>query len=264
MTVTGALYVYAIVPDMGQLEWGHIGIENELVTAVTEAGLAALVHNVPSGLPYAGSDDQVKAWALDHGRVVERAWEAAGTILPVTFDVLVKGDEGDSAHRRLQRWLREEHGALTEKLDRLRGRVELRVEIDLPRPDAAGSAASASGGAARLLEKRREMARRQQLDQRADALYQSIRRQMTVWADDIVELRRRRPATEIPVCALSLLVTRDRIEEVGLELARLQVEQPDAQIRFLGPWPPYSFSDARVSTLPKSAGAGDLEPTDHA
>lgn len=258
--MTGALYLYAVVPDTGQREWGRIGIENEVVTAVTEAGLAALVHDVPSGLPYTGSDEQVKAWALDHGRVVERAWEAAGTILPVTFDVLVKGDEGDSAPRRLQRWLREEHRALTEKLDRLRGRVELRVEVDLPGPDADGSAASASGGAARLLEKRREMARRQELEQRADAMYESIRRQMTMCADDIVELRRRRPATGIPVCALSLLVTRDRIDEVGLELARLQVEQPDAQVRFLGPWPPYSFSDVRVSTVRASGGAGAPEP----
>lgn len=257
--MTGALYLYAIVPDSGQLEWGRIGIENELVTAVTEAGLAALVHSVPSGLPYTGSDEQVKAWALDHGRVVEQAWEAAGTILPVTFDVLVKGDEGDSAYRRLQRWLREEHAALTEKLDRLRGRVELRVEVDLPGADAAGSAASASGGAARLLAKRREMARRQELDQRADALYQSIRRQMTLCADDVVELRRRRPLAEVPVCALSLLVARDRIDEVGLELARLQVEQPDAQIRFLGPWPPYSFSDVRVAALPSSDGASAPE-----
>lgn len=260
MTGPGALYLYAIVPDTGQLEWGPIGIENEVVTAVTEAGLAALVHHVPSGLPYTGADEQIKAWALDHGRVVERAWEAAGTVLPVTFDVLVKGDEGDSAHRRLQRWLRDEHEALTGKLDRLRGRVELRVEVDLPAPDAAGSAASASGGAARLLEKRREMARRQELDQRADALYQSIRRQMTACADDIVELRRRRPSSEIPVCALSLLVTRNRIDEVGLELARLQVEQPDAQIRFLGPWPPYSFADVQVSSvLSPDAGASERD-----
>lgn len=258
--MTGALYVYAIVPDTGQLEWGRIGIENELVTAVTEAGLAALVHNVSSGLPYTGSDEQVKAWALEHGRVVERAWAAAGSILPATFDVLVKGDEDDSAQHRLQRWLREEHGALTEKLDRLRGRVELRVEVDLPGPDAAGNAASASGGAARLLEKRREMAHRQELDQRADAMYQWIRRQMTVWADDIVELRRRRPSVEIPVCALSLLVRRERIEEIGLELARLQVEHPDTLIRFLGPWPPYSFSDVRIFTLPASDDAGVPEP----
>lgn len=257
--MASALYLYAVVPDTGQLEWGRIGIENEAVTAVTEAGLAALVHNVPSGLPYTGSDEQVKAWALDHGRVVERAWEAAGTILPVTFDVLVKGDEGDSAHRRLRRWLREEHGALAEKLDRLRGRVELRVEVDLPGPDPAAAAASASGGAARLLEKRREMARRQELDQRADAMYQLIRGQMAVAADDIVELRRRRPSATIPVCALSLLVTRERIDEVGLELARLQVEQPDAQIRFLGPWPPYSFSDVQVSAV-LSPDAGASEP----
>ena len=36
------------------------------------------------------------------------------------------------------------------------------------------------------------------------------------------------------------------MERLGAELARIQAEQPAARIRFLGPWPPYSFAEVPV------------------
>jgi len=246
-----ALYVYAVIPDIRRREWGPIGLDGTLVRAEADGTLAALVHDVPAARPYEGDNQQVRAWVLQHSRVVEQAWEAAGTVLPVSFDVLVRGDDEMLAQQRLRQWLHDARDRLTAALDRLRDRVELKVDIGFPRTtDRQGSDHPPVGGLQRLQEKRRELERDQVLDKRADALYRVVRRELASRAEDLVEHHRSRPEGLKPVFSGSLLVRRDQIDEVGLELARLQAREPDLVITYLGPWPPYSFADAVMQSIP--------------
>jgi len=245
---SSALYVYAVIPDIGRRDWGAIGIDGTVVRAEGDGTLAALVHDVPAGRPYAGDDEQVRAWVLQHSRVVEQAWAAAGTVLPVSFDVLVRGDDEMPAERRLRQWLHDARDRLTAGLDRLRDRVELKVEVGFPGTTPRHASASSDrppvGGLHRLQEKRRELEREQLLDSRADTLYRVVRRELASRAEDLVEHHRSRPEGLKPVFSGSLLVRRDQMDDVGRELAKLQAREPDLVIRYLGPWPPYSFADA--------------------
>lgn len=241
-----ALYVYAVIPDIARREWGAIGLDGAVVRAEGDGTLAALVHDVPAARPYEGDDEEVRAWVLQHSRVVDQAWEAAGTVLPVSFDVLVRGDDDIPAEQRLREWLHDARGRLIAGLDRLRDRVELKVEIGFP--DTTRRDASANrppvGGLQRLQEKGRELQREQVLDRRADDLYRVVRRELASRAEDLVEHHRSRPEGLNPVFSGSLLVRRDQMDDVGRELARLQAREPDLVIKYLGPWPPYSFADA--------------------
>jgi hypothetical protein len=251
---SSALYVYAVIPDIGRRDWAAIGLDGADVRAEGDGALAALVHDVPDGRPYAGSDEQVRAWVLQHSRVVELAWDAAGTVLPVSFDVLVRGGDDMPAERRLREWLRDARDQLTAGLDRLRDRVELKVEIGFP-GKAQGQPSTLSdrppaGGLQRLQQKRRELEREQVLGKRADDLYRVVRRELASRAEDLVEHPRSRPEGLKPVFSGSLLVRRDQMEDVGRELARLQAREPDLVIKYLGPWPPYSFADAAMQSIP--------------
>lgn len=59
-----------------------------------------------------------------------------------------------------------------------------------------------------------------------------------------MENRSARPERDsIAVVTVSVLVPEDEVPAVGTVLAAIQEEQPAAQIRFLGPWPPYSFAE---------------------
>lgn len=251
----GALYVYAIVPASaaGRATSGVTGIDGQAVQAVTADGVAALVHE-GQPVPYEGPDETVKRWILQHSQVVDHAWEVAGTVLPVTFNVLVRPEGDESAGDRLQSWLREHAASLRETLERLAGHVELRVEIRLD--TAAGSADDAEvravraqlvgkpPGLRRLLEKKAEQSERQAADRLADRLYPEYRRRIAACVKDLSESRRSAISPgEVPVLSAALLVRRDEMEKVGAELARIQEEQPAARIRFLGPWPPYSFAE---------------------
>lgn len=250
-----ALYVYAIIPAplAGGMIGGLTGIDGHPIHAVVSpAGVAALVHQ-GDAVPYLGSDDQVKQWILQHSQVVEHAWMQAGTVVPVTFNVLVREEGEASARQRLGAWLQDEAANMRSTLSRLRGRVELRVEIVLDRSAAASRSselqalreeiAGKPAGIRRLLEKKAEQMERQAADRLADRLYPEYRRRIAALTEDLVEHRRPAPPPgSAPVLSVAGLVRRDAVGRLGTELARFREEEESARIRFLGPWPPYSFT----------------------
>ncbi len=248
-----SLYVYCVIPDMNRVDWGRIGIDGALVHAIARDGVAALVHDMPA-VPYQGPDEHVKRWVLEHSDVVEEAWRSAGTILPVTFNVIVRGDSAVTAERRLRDWLAGNTAALASRLDALRDRVELRVEIDLQVETSAHEDPAVAAlhlempgkpaGLRRLLEKKLEQSMRDAANRAADGLYRDSRRRLASVSEDIVEIKRHRPPVgHVPVLAASLLVSRGAVESVGAELAALKAQDPAVNVRFLGPWPPYSFAN---------------------
>src|SRR5699024_145285 len=128
--------------------------------------VGAVVHDSATE-PYQGPDAEVERWILEHSQVVDTVWEAAGTVLPVTFNVIVRqGDDGETAESRLQEWLAASADTVREHLENLRDRVELRVEISLDEATVASTsqeliemqqaAESRPAGVQRLYRKRFE------------------------------------------------------------------------------------------------------------
>ncbi|KAE8763913.1 GvpL/GvpF family gas vesicle protein [Georgenia thermotolerans] len=259
------LYVYAIVPaDMPPTQLGT-GIDRApLELVVAPGGVAAVVHE-HAGNPYDGADEDVRRWVLEHGDVVERVFDAAGTVLPVSFNVIVAASDDAPARDRLRDWLGRGSSQLGGRLERLRGRVELRVEIALDPHDAAAGhpdarsllaeLGSRPAGVQRLLRKRLEQLEKEVTDALADELYPEYRRRLAALAEEITENRSARtdPGT-VAVLTVAVLVAREDMPRVGEALADIQREQSAARIRYLGPWPPYSFADVPALT-PGQEGA---------
>lgn len=255
-----ALYVYAVVPDTQRPFWGAIGLDGASVRSVAGAGCAALVHDAPAAA-YQGTDDQIKVWLLEHVRVVERAWEECGTVLPVAFNTLVDGRDDLSAEARLHHWLCDAASRLAARLMALRGRVELKVAITL---DAVASAdddpevqalrsdlAGKPAGLRRLLERKVERLEQQQANKLADRLYREYRRRIAMHAEELIEQRRTRSQDgSIPVLTVAVLLPATGVEALGAELAAFHAAEPRIRIRFLGPWPPYSFAHLERFPLP--------------
>ncbi|WP_141577292.1 GvpL/GvpF family gas vesicle protein [Actinomadura sp. WMMA1423] len=256
-----ALYVYGLVadPPAGAEPPGE-GIDGAPLRLVRagDCGLAALVHEAPAH-PYQGPDDDVRRWIRAHDDAVEAMRREVGGVLPMTFNVLVApGPDGDAASR-LRSWLRQNRDDLHARLDRLRGRAEYRVEIVLE------SAAVPAGddsvreieermrdsppGMRRLLGKQLEAKRRAAAESLADELHADARRRLGAVAEDLADRRAatRRPE-ETEVLSLALLVHDDDVEDVGLILSELQESHPAVRVRFLGPWPPYSFTGDELET----------------
>jgi glycosyltransferase involved in cell wall biosynthesis len=260
------LYVYAIVPAELIGEQLGTGIDDAPVTVVgAPSGIAAAVHEHDT-TPIQGPDAEVERWVLEHSRVVDTAWERAGTVLPVSFNVIVSPQGALTAHERLVRWLDDSGTALRSHLDRLRGRVELRAEITLDQetvgessPEARemrDSIAERPAGVQRLYRKRLETLEREITEKLADRLYPDYRRRLAALSEDLTENRRpgRTPGS-VAVLSVSLLVPEQNMEQVGIALAQIRDEQPGTEIRYLGPWPPYSFAE-----VPELESPGESAP----
>jgi hypothetical protein len=260
---TGGLYVYALTT--GEVDDAVLGTGVDgLPLRVVRAGpVSAIVHDHEGG-PFAGPEAEVRRRVLEHDAVVERVWAARRAVLPMTFDVIVEGREQDGAEARLERWLRAAADDIDERLHAVRGAVELRVDVTLDQHAAAAGDPEvtavreelerATPGIQRLLRKRLARLERDVAERLADELYPEVRARLARLSVDLVE-NRRAPAGEGETVVLSaaLLAPEHATTRLGEELAALDAEQEAVRVRFLGPWPPYSFAALRpvgVTTVP--------------
>lgn len=245
-------YVYAVAPAaITSVDLGR-GIDGQPVETVAAAGLAAVVHR-HGPEPYTAEDGDVERRVLEHADLVDRVWRA-GPVLPVSFNVIVAPVDAEAADRRAQAWLERHARELGERLEALRDRAELHVDIALDTQavaegDAAANAereelAERTAGVRRLLARRRRHQDKDLADRRADELYPELRRRLAATTEDLVE--RAAPRTDqdtVSVLATAVLVPADQVSTVGAVLSAVRDEHPAARIRFSGPWPPYSFAD---------------------
>ncbi|WP_146340842.1 GvpL/GvpF family gas vesicle protein [Nesterenkonia sp. NBAIMH1] len=252
------LYIYALVPAGSPPPEGA-GIDGaDLHIVSAPSGVAAVVHTHDAA-PYEGPDDDVKRWVLQHSDVVEACWSSAASVLPVSFNVIVRPDEdgGATADDQLQAWLNSAGDELRTRLDELEGSSELRVEISLDPDEFAQDDPSVAqlreemesrpAGVRRLLEKRLEKLQKQLTDQAADRLYPDYRQRIAQHSSELQEYTSAQHAKGlVRVLSAACLLRADRIEDLGAELSAIQDEAPGTRIRFLGPWPPYSFSALEV------------------
>ncbi|MCG2622758.1 GvpL/GvpF family gas vesicle protein [Arthrobacter sp. I2-34] len=254
MTDSPGLYVYAVIPgSLPALALGT-GIDDVPLKLVAAGGGPAAVVHEHRRAPYSGADDDVQRWILEHSNVVERCWEQAGTVLPMSFNVIVAPGDGMPASARLAQWLAASGPALAGRLDALRERVELRVEISLDQQLAAGDDPEVAAlreemqhrpaGVQRLLRKRLDGMERGIAERLAGRLYPQYRRRLATLSEDLAENRHaHQPPASVSVLNIALLVPRSAVTAIGGELSAIAAEEQAAQIRFLGPWPPYSFAD---------------------
>jgi hypothetical protein len=251
-----ALYVYALLPDApGDPADGVTGLDDRplRILRAPGTGLAALVHDGPAE-PFEGADEKVRRWVVEQDRAVVAVWERTGAVLPMTFNVLVAPGKGTGAEERLRAWLAERAEELGARLRELDGRAELRVELTVDRQEATGDderarameaeMAERSPGMRRLLAKKLESVRKEASERLADALHADVRRRLAAVVEDIRDRTRAvRDPREAEVMSAALLVPVSDIETVGAVLADVQDSHPAVRVRFLGPWPPYSFTE---------------------
>ena len=117
-------YLYCIVEGNANEDFGNIGIENSRVYTIFFKDVSAVVHSCKAE-PYNSKDDViVKGWILAHQNVVDKAMEKYGTVIPLGFDTIVKGDE-----KALKEWIEEDYGNMKNKFEKIRGKKEYSVQI---------------------------------------------------------------------------------------------------------------------------------------
>jgi len=253
--LTQGLYLYCIANGGQEANLGKIGIDENEVYIIPYKDIGAVVHTCfPE--PYKSENaETVTKWVLAHQKVVETAWKKFGTVLPLSFDTIVKGGESFSAEQNLMKWLKENYEDLKAKMEKVRGRIEVGIQIFWNPTIIAQDLTEANQeirklkeemeekppGMAYFYRQKMEQALRKALDEKADAFFKEFYGRIRRYADDLrVEKTKKVDKSKQMLMNLSVLIHKDKIRSLGEELAKIK-EFRGLDLRFTGPWPPYSF-----------------------
>ncbi len=234
------------------------GVEGNAVHLVEFDEVGAVVH--PCGEVYDSSDlATIRRWLVRHQLVVDEAAELFGTPLPFQFDTILRGDDD-----QVRAWLEREGDRLGPTLAKFAGHWEYRIDVREHDPideatlcvrddrlaELAREIDAADQGTAFLREK--------QYEKRLTALRRGRRDRITADLIDSLEPivtdleRLSRSPTSLTesdehgddgetVCRLAVLACEDQEDAVGAVLD--DVASIDGlEVRFTGPWAPYTFA----------------------
>jgi len=248
-------YVYCVADAAEQVNLGEIGIDGNEVYTIPYRDICAVVHNCPAQ-PYQSDDQEVvKAWVMTHQKVVDAAWERWGTVLPLSFDTIIKGETDGGAERNVKDWLKQEYEGLKSRIEKVRGKAEYGVQVFWdPRVIAENLTRTSleirkldeeirlkPRGLAYMYRQKLENSIKREMETKADECFKDFYTRIRKHADDIrVEKTKKAEAGLQMIMNLSCLIYKDRYAELGKELDNIN-QLEGFSVRFTGPWPPYSF-----------------------
>lgn len=248
-------YVYCVGDSGEKVSLGKIGIEGHEVYAVPYKDICAVVHSCPMQ-PYQSDDQEVvKAWVMTHQKVVDAAWQRWGTVLPLSFDTIIRGEAQKSAEQNVKDWLKQEYEDLNRRIEKLRGKAEYGVQVFWNPKLVAQNLAQTSPeirnleeeiktkpkGLAYMYRQRLENLIKREMEAKADECFKDFYTRIRKHVDNIrVEKTKTAGQGLQMIMNLSCLVDRARYSELGEELDKIS-RIAGFSVRFTGPWPPYSF-----------------------
>ena len=250
-----ARYLYCIAEGNEKITLGNIGIEDSEVYTIPYEDLGAVVHNcLPE--PYKSEDNEVmKKWVMAHQKVVDTAWERFGTVLPLGFDTIIKGEEGVAPDENLKKWLKGDYENLTQKMAKLKDRAEFGVQVFWdPKiisewvieksPEIkklSEEIKSKSKGLAYMYKQKVENLLKKELEKEADKFFKVFYEQIKSCVDQIkVEKTKKNEEDKQMLLNFSCLLFKGESKILGEELEKIN-HLKGFFVRFTGPWPPYSF-----------------------
>jgi len=250
-----ARYLYCIVEGNEEITLGNIGIEDSSVYTISYQDLCAVVHNcLPE--PYKSEDqEKMKSWVTAHEKVVEIAWEKFGTVLPLGFDTIIKGEEGVAPDKNMKNWLKDDYENLTQKMGKLKDKAEYGAQIFWdPKIISEGlietnpeikklseEIKSKSKGLAYMYKQKLENLLKKEMEKEADRYFKNFYEQIRRCVDQIkVEKTKKPEEGKQMLMNLSCLLTKEKSKILGDELEKID-NMEGFFVRFTGPWPPYSF-----------------------
>ena len=251
-------YLYCAVAVDDEADLDTEGVDDEPVRLLAVDDIGVVLHDCES-LYDTADMDELRKWVLQHQNVVDAAGEAFGTPIPFQFDTVLTGDDD-----RVREWVAEERGTLANYLDQLAGhweyRVELRREEAALREDLVASddrlaeldeeIEEAGSGTAFMLEKQYDQRLRELRRERRGDRAAALRARLSEFARNVNELGERTTLDDEggddgmeTQARFTVLATADDEEGMGAMLDEVAAET-GVEIRFTGPWPPYSFVPA--------------------
>jgi hypothetical protein len=247
-------YLYCVINSGAEFCFDNIGIEDNKVYTIPNKDIAAVVHSCKA-TPYETKDNEkAKEWILAHNYVIDRATKKFGTVLPFSFDAIVKGNDDT-----IKDWLSKGYEKLKEELERVKGRAEYSVQIFCEQEKLAEKLAGSDKelkelkekiektpkGGAYLFQRKFELKVKDAISAGISALAKEFGSKIR---EHVEESKVEKKTAQVPekykgmkqIVALSCLAHKDKVEKLGEVLDEINKREGFA-VRFTGPWAPFSF-----------------------
>jgi len=250
------LYLYCVVGDKGKHLLGPVGLDDHEVYMVRAGDICAIVHKCPPE-PYQSNDRQtVENWVLAHQRVMQMAAERFETVLPMAFNMIVRGDPDRSAVEDLRSWLAEEQDRFIGLLDKLAGKAEYGAQIlwdrrlvaealvqnDPKLRNLRDEALTKPKGLAYMLRQKLAKATRAAVEKQARRYVEDFYTRIRKCVEDVrIDKLKKPDSPGAPGMLLNLSCLMQKDSPVLGEVLEGIQETDGISVRFTGPWPPYSF-----------------------
>jgi hypothetical protein len=247
-------YLYSIINAGAEESLGNVGIDDCHVYSIPYRDIAAIVHSCPARPYETKNDEKAKEWIIAHGYVIDLATHNFGTVLPFSFDVIVRGDDNT-----VREWLKENYESLKKDLQRVQEKAEYSVQIfcDVEKLSdiilngneeltvLKENIENMPKGSAYLHQRKLELKIKDgisgEISKLAKEFSSKIRKHTDVMEVDTGNLK-------VPdefkdktlVVTLSCLVHDNMVDELGEVLGEINNREGFA-VRFTGPWAPFSF-----------------------
>lgn len=249
-------YLYCIINSGVSLNLGKVGIEDNEVYTVPYKDISAVVH-VCQAKPYITKDDEkAKSWIFAHNYVIDKVMEQFGTVLPFSFNVIMKGDDD-----MVKDWLSKNYEQLKLELERVRDKAEYTVRIfydqdkfirkildeDKELRTLREKIEKMPQKAAYLVQRKFELMLKDTISIWKSKLAKEFHQKIKEHAEEIIVEENPRVLEKYKgkelILAISCLVHKDKVEELSKILE--EIINKEYTVYFSGPWAPYSFIKLR-------------------
>jgi len=246
-------YLYCIINSGAAPGFGNTGIEDNPVYTIPYKDISAVVHSCIAK-PYKTEDKEKAAeWILSHNYVIDLTTKKFGTVLPFSFDTIVKGSD-----ETVFAWLEKSYMKLRGELDRLKNKAEYSIAIfcdneclkanlagrDIELKKMKEKMDKMPKGTAYLLQRGLELKVKDTIAQELSMLSNEF---ITDIREHVEEMKAEKNLHvpekykgKKPVMGFTCLIHEDKVEKLGEELDEINRREGFA-VRFTGPWAPYSF-----------------------
>lgn len=248
-------YLYCVVNSGANTNLGEIGIDDCIVYTVPYKDVGAVVHSC-TAKPYESRDEQVvKEWILAHQYVIDEATKKFGTVIPFSFDTIIKGDK-----EKIKEWLSEEYFTFKEKLESVRDKAEYTIQIFCDKTPLIEKIrrdnkeikklekdiTTKPKGVAYMLNKKLEIMLKDGFRILVERDARNFYDQIKTLVDEIKAEPTNKPVPDKwkdkqMIINLCCLVPKDKVEKLSKELGKIN-EKEGFSVRFTGPWAPFSFA----------------------
>jgi hypothetical protein len=252
--VKEARYLYSVARTAEAAQLGGIGIQENIVYIVPYKDIAAIVHACEAK-PYRTEDKKLaEVWVLEHSYVIDQATKMFGTVLPFSFDVILKG--GDDA---VKDWLCRDYEHLASELLRMDGAAEYSIQVycdydyleksvlaeNQEIGDLKSSIEKESKGKAYLLKRNLDLKLKSLTYTEAGRLAETF---CSAIMQQVKELKAAGKTSWTPekyrdkklLASYTCLVSDEAVKGLGEYLEEIN-SKDGFFVRFTGPWAPFSF-----------------------